>query len=103
MDHLKNIKAALAQADLVDWEEGLLAYSRYNEVIAGLAMHYGFSPAAAAAAFCELSPSNDYVGNLRSLATLVAIEDLEKKLRPYATPKEGKHEGTDHTAEEAKQ
>jgi hypothetical protein len=71
MDHLHNIKAALKRTDPVDWAEGLLAYTRYHEVITGLAMHYGFRMATGAAVFCELSPSNDYVGNLRSAATLM--------------------------------
>lgn len=58
-----------ALADKVDVAEGLLAYQRYHRVINEMAARYGVFPDRTLAAFVALSPNNDYVGNLRSLAS----------------------------------
>lgn len=65
----ENLKAMFARADKVDLAEGLLAYQRYHRVIHDMAAHWGTFPDRTLAAFVALSPNNDYVGNLRSLAS----------------------------------
>jgi hypothetical protein len=66
-----NLREMFARADDIDRHEGLLSYGRYNRVMRELAEHYGFSIDCVTAAFCALSPNNDYVGNLRSLVSLL--------------------------------
>lgn len=67
----KNILDVLDAADAVDINEGRLAYFRYNEVLRNLASYYDVPFPDAVAAFAALSPNNDYLGNLRSTATLL--------------------------------
>lgn len=67
----KNISSVLAQADGIDWSEGLKAYHSYHQTMSGLADYYGYPLASVAAVFAALSPNNDYVKNLRSTATLL--------------------------------
>lgn len=66
-----NLKAMYAQADDVDRREGALAYSRYNALLGEVAGHYEFDMEPTVAAFAALSPNNDYLGNLRSLVSLL--------------------------------
>jgi len=66
-----NINAVLDDADQIDWQEGLLAYDRYNEMMHRLAVHHDFSLDRVTAAFVSLSPNNDYKGNLRSLVSVL--------------------------------
>lgn len=66
-----NILKTLDQADAVDVNEGRLAYFRYNEVLRNLAAYYDVPFPETVAAFAALSPNNDYLGNLRSTATLL--------------------------------
>lgn len=66
---ISNLRKMLARADATDVAEGKLAYFRYNEVMTGLANHYGHSVSKVTAAFCSLSPNSDYFGNLRSTAS----------------------------------
>jgi hypothetical protein len=66
-----NIKSVLGQSDVVDWEEGLQAYSRYHETMRRLGEHYGYSLETVAAVFAALSPNNDYIKNLKSTVTLL--------------------------------
>lgn len=67
-----NLVDLLSEADAVDFSEGKEAYRRYNEMLKRVYNaypHWGFHNVVAA--FCALSPNNDYVGNLRSLITLM--------------------------------
>lgn len=66
-----NLKAILHQADEIDRREGRLAYPRYNELLAEIADRYKFGLKETVAAFAALSPNNDYLGNLRSLVSLL--------------------------------
>jgi hypothetical protein len=66
-----NIKKVWNRVDQIDYREGMLAYPRYNATLARLAAFYGAAFHSTVAAFCALSPNNDYMGNLRSLATLL--------------------------------
>jgi hypothetical protein len=67
----RNIIRVLDKADAVDINEGRLAYFRYNEVLRNLADFYDVPFRDCVAAFAALSPNNDYLGNLRSTATLL--------------------------------
>lgn len=68
---LENLSRLFNQADEYDYAEGQQAYFRYNEVMRGFAAHYCFPLDRVTAAFCALSPNNDYFGNLRSLASVL--------------------------------
>jgi hypothetical protein len=67
-----NLRAMLERADAIDYREGLAAYGRYHETMRAFAIHYGFNLDVVTAAFVSLSPNNDYKGNLRSLASVLA-------------------------------
>lgn len=67
-DHLR---ALLDKADAIDLRDGMSAYSTYNKVIHNFAQAYGAKFEPTLAAFCALSPQNDYYGNLRSLASVL--------------------------------
>lgn len=67
----KNLKWFVDQADQTDLEEGRLAYHRYNQMMAMFADEYNLPIERVTAAFCALSPNNDYMGNLRSLKTVI--------------------------------
>lgn len=67
----RNIRRIYAQADEDDIREGKLAYWRYHGVIKAFADEYDAPVDRALAAFCALSPNNDYFGNLRSLASVL--------------------------------
>ena len=58
----------LDKADAIDFREGISAYTLYHKVIQNFALAYGAKFEPTLAAFCALSPQNDYYGNLRSLA-----------------------------------
>lgn len=66
-----NLTAMFAQADSVDLSEGRHSYERYHKVMQDLSDLYGVAIDRVIAAFCALSPNNDYAGNLRSLVTLL--------------------------------
>jgi hypothetical protein len=66
---IANLRAMLARADKHDISEGMLAYARYNMYLRYLADVWGQDFERTVAAFCALSPNNDYVGNLRSLVS----------------------------------
>jgi hypothetical protein len=63
-------------ADRVDREEGMVAYARYNHVLTQIADKYEVELKRVVAAFCALSPTNTYTGNLRSAITVIkAVQD----------------------------
>lgn len=77
---IQNLKWFYGQADAVDRREGLIAYPRYHELMAEIARHFASavpaeSPAQRHArviqAFVAMSPNNDYLGNLRSLVSIL--------------------------------
>jgi hypothetical protein len=70
--HLCNIREVLRQADEIDRAEGMVSYLRYNTTLHRLAEYYDAPFEGTVAAFCALSPNNDYMGNLRSTATLLS-------------------------------
>ncbi len=67
----RNIIKTLNAADSVDIDEGRLSYFRYNEVLKNLAAFYSVGFPETVAVFAALSPNSDYLGNLRSTATVV--------------------------------
>lgn len=73
-----NLLSMYGKADSYDLEDGRKAYIRYHDLLHTLAVHYGFKFEDTVAAFCALSPNNDYLGNLRSLVSLLDADDPTK-------------------------
>ena len=71
MDNVQNIFKVWEQVDSIDLHEGMTAYEKYNQTMCRLAWHYDFPLSSVVGAFCALSPNNDYMGNLRSLVTVL--------------------------------
>lgn len=69
-----NLRRTFATADLIDRQEGLRSYEIHQRNMCRLALHYGFSRSAVTGAFSALSPNNDFMGNLRSTATLLTVK-----------------------------
>lgn len=68
----RNLRKIFMQADETDRRDGQAAYRSYHAVIANFSRHYGFRFERTLAAFVAMSPSSDYFGNLRSLASVLA-------------------------------
>lgn len=66
-----NVRSVWARADAIDRAEGALAYARYHQTLSVLARHYGMPLPGVVGAFAALSPNADYIGNLRSVVTLL--------------------------------
>lgn len=72
----RNLRAMYDRADMIDREEGLLAYARYHQLMARISDKYKILLPRVVAGFVSLSPNSDYVGNLRSLiSVLEGIKD----------------------------
>ena len=69
---LDNLYKLYEQSDNIDRAEGRLAYARYRQTMVAFADHYDFPLKDVTSAFVALSPNNDYWGNLRSLASVLA-------------------------------
>lgn len=73
---IDNLRSMLERADDIDWREGKRAYVGYRNVLVGLATRYSVPLERAVAAFVALSPNSDYLGNLRSLVSVLeGIQD----------------------------
>jgi hypothetical protein len=71
-----NLEKYFAMADSIDLEEGQNAYRRYHDLMLALSHRYDQPMDRVVAAFAALSPNNDYLGNLRSLVSvLVGLRD----------------------------
>lgn len=68
---IQRLNDVLEQADAIDVAEGMVAYERYQSTMRRFADYYRFTLEQTVAAFCALSPNNDYKGNLKSMATLL--------------------------------
>lgn len=67
----ENLAAMFARADRIDVREGMVAYNRYRLMMFAISEHYDVSIDRVTAAFVAMSPNNDYVGNLRSLISVL--------------------------------
>lgn len=67
----ENLAKMFALADTIDRNEGKVAYVRYRDLMWEIAFEYKMELELVVAAFVSLSPNNDYLGNLRSLITLL--------------------------------
>lgn len=67
----ENLWRLYMQADALDHADGRTAYIKYHDLLLRLSIHYGFEFEPTVAAFAALSPNNDYLGNLRSLVSLL--------------------------------
>lgn len=72
-----NLRRFLDMASEEDVMEGKLAYGRYHSLMRDLSRRYGFGFENITAAFVSLSPNDDYIGNLRSLLSL--LEGLKER------------------------
>lgn len=68
---IANLRAMFERADAVDLAEGQLAYFRYHQMMQRISDHYSKPLPNVVAAFVALSPNSDYVGNLRSLISIL--------------------------------
>jgi hypothetical protein len=68
---MENLTRVFKQAHSIDIDEGRLGYFRYQVLMRRIAFHYGYTLRQAAGCFCALSPNSDYVGNLRSVVTVM--------------------------------
>lgn len=75
-----NLSKYLSKADGIDWFEGRHAYQNYQTMLMSIADEYEFNFDAVVAGFCALSPNNDYVGNLRSLVSV--LDGLNRGIAP---------------------
>ena len=71
---MHNLTKLFGQADEIDKVDGCKAYIRYHDLLRSIADYYETDFLKTCAAFCALSPNNDYVGNLRSLVTLLDLK-----------------------------
>jgi len=67
------LSRVVTSADLV---AGRAAYPAYNKTLRGLAARYSAPFVPTVEAFAALSPNNDYLGNLRSAASLLEAREL---------------------------
>lgn len=82
-DGMRNLQQLLERADTLDYEDGCKAYIRYHDLLTRIAHKYETDFYRTCAAFCALSPNNDYVGNLRSLVTLLDIKQRDGDAAMY--------------------
>jgi len=66
-----NLKRLYSQADEMDISDGLQAYQRYHDLMKTIAAHFNMPLKRTTAAFVALSPNSDYLGNLRSLVSML--------------------------------
>ncbi len=68
---MNHLRAMWDRADDTDRAEGVLAYSRYHDLLRRIGDHYQTPLPQTVAAFVALSPNSDYFGNLRSLVSVL--------------------------------
>lgn len=68
---MKHLVTMYNLADRIDREEGRLAYHRYYQVMFRIACSWGVPMDRVVAAFAALSPNSDYLGNVRSLVSVL--------------------------------
>ena len=71
-----NLAEVLGQANVHDWALGKASWFRYNQILRQLGDMHGFRLEAVCGVFSALSPNNDYHGNLRDTATVLAAVKL---------------------------
>jgi hypothetical protein len=68
----ENLERVMDQANRWDIETAEKAWFRYQKIVSQIAFTHGRSMVVGAAVFAALSPNNDYLGNLRDTARLLA-------------------------------
>lgn len=76
MQHLtssyqRNVKTYWSLVEQCDLDAGRLAYPSYYEMVKRISNHYRFDFPRCVEAFAALSPNSDYLGNMRSLVSLL--------------------------------
>lgn len=69
--NLDNVRRVFDLADPHDLRDGLLAYPRHQKTLRALSEYYGTPYLGTVASFAALSPNNAYIGNLRSVVSLL--------------------------------
>lgn len=68
----ENLERVMDQANRWDIETAEAAWFRYQRIVGQIAWQHGRTMIVGAAVFAALSPNNDYLGNLRDTARLLA-------------------------------
>lgn len=68
---MQTLADILTLADDQDLRDGMGAYCCYRKQMVAYADHYGVALSAVTSAFVALSPNSDYIGNLRSLTSVL--------------------------------
>jgi len=68
---IDNLAKIYSLADDIDISEGMEAYRNYNQLFRSIASYFNVGFVQTVAAAVSLSPNNDYMGNLRSLVTVI--------------------------------
>ena len=68
----ENLERVMDQATRWDIETAEAAWFRYQRIVGQIAWRHGRTMIVGAAVFAALSPNNDYLGNLRDTARLLA-------------------------------
>lgn len=68
---MKHLVELYDKSDDIDRSEGRAAYERYHRMMKKIAKRYGFPFGVTTAAFAAMSPNSDYLGNLRSLISVM--------------------------------
>jgi hypothetical protein len=76
VDGVSNVLTVFGLADGIDIQEGMAAYERYHKTMRRIAYDWGYDMEQIVGAFCALSPNNDWIGNLRSLVTVLKAHRL---------------------------
>ena len=80
IDSHDNLLRLYNEADNIDMSEGMHAFFKYHEMLQTVARKYNYNFNQTVAAFCALSPNSDYLGNLRSLVSV--LDGLNNGLSP---------------------
>lgn len=66
-----NIRNVAEQATQAERDGGKMAYRDYHRIMSDVAKRYGVEVYIVTGVFCALSPNSDWMGNLRSMITMV--------------------------------
>ena len=70
-ENIENLLRLIMQAEEMDIDDGMKAYSRYHDMMVELSSHYNVPLPSVTGAFVALSPNSDYYGNLRSVVSML--------------------------------
>jgi hypothetical protein len=80
---IENLRKIWSQATRHERDAALASYWKYNLLCSDMGRKHGYNVDIAAAVFAALSPNNDYHGNLRDAANLMAAARAGKTLAEF--------------------